>query len=125
MNQELRTRIERLDALFQQRRSIDEQIGAILEEGATPAPLLSVSDAVVSMRRRTPSVIPTLHTYVEAVLKQDPSGMTTDALFIRLKETYPDVTCTQQETTASLVYLTHKRGTAERIGQGRYRIRST
>lgn len=116
MTDETRKRLLLIEELLRQRREIDRE----LEELLNPAPQ-ELRPPEVPLKKERP-IIPTTHTFVEEALGAHPEGLTTREVFMKASAAHPEMKLTQYAVTASLVYLTHKRGSTERIGQGRYRL---
>ncbi len=116
MTDETRKRLLLIEELLRQRREIDRE----LEELVNPTPQDMRLPEVPAKKERP--VIPTTHTFVEEALRAHPEGLTTREVFVKASTAHPEMKLTQFAITASLVYLTHKRGSTERIGQGRYRL---
>lgn len=116
MTEETRKRLLLIEELLRQRREIDQA----LEQLLNPTPQgLRVPEVLPKKER---PIIPTVHTFVEEALGAHPEGLTTREVFVKASAAHPEMKLTQFAITASLVYLTHKRGSTERIGQGRYRL---
>jgi hypothetical protein len=125
MTDETQKKLELLEALIQQKRTIEAKIEELLNppvisESFYQSFRLSPSPAIETM---PPQVHLSLHAKVLQALALQPDGMTTEDVFHALRKQFPDTNASQQETTASLVYLTHKRHKTERLGHGRYRLK--
>ncbi len=116
MTEETRNRLQRIEVLLQQAREIDRELEELLNPAFQDRRLPEVPP------KKERPVIPTLHTFVEEALRTHPEGLTTREAFLEASAAHPEMDMTQHAVTASLVYLTHKRGSIERIGQGRYRL---
>ncbi len=116
MTEETRKRLERIEKLLGQAREIDRELDELLNPASQDVRLPEVSP------KKERPVIPTTHTFVEEALGAHPEGLTTREVFVKASAAHPEMKLTQFAITASLVYLTHKRGSTERIGQGRYRL---
>ncbi len=116
MTEETRKRVLRVEELLRQRREIDRELELLLD------PTLQDMRLPDTPEKKQRPVIPTLHTFVEEVLRAHPDGLTTKEVLAALNVSHPELVLMQHAITASLVYLTHKKGIAERIGQGRYRL---
>ncbi len=113
MTEDSRQRLERIESLLEQRRQIENELESVLN------PVKPAS------RKREKPVIPSIHTFIESILRERPEGMTTQEVYAEMLARHPEMSVRKNDTTLSLVYLAHKRQTIERIGHGAYRIRST
>ena len=116
MTEETRKRLQRIEELLRQRSEIDRELEELLNPTHQDIRLPEVPP------KKERPIIPTTHTFVEEVLSAHPEGLTTREVFVKASAAHPEMKLTQFVITASLVYLTHKRGSTERIGQGRYRL---
>lgn len=123
MTEETQKKLELLEALLQQKRTIEARIEELLNPPVISERFFDSFRIAPAIETMPPQVILSLHAKITQVLTREPGGMTTEEVFHALRKQFPDTNASQQETTASLVYLTHKRKKAERLGHGRYRLK--
>lgn len=99
----------RLEELYRQKWSIDEEI-----------------DKLLATEKETVLVLPadfSIYDEIENVLRDKPEGMLGEAILRALQTKFSSYGITQKQVTASLVYLTHKRKSLDRIGRGLYKLK--